>query len=170
MLDIAELASRGNRPAERLVSLVILLTLKDDADQFSFLLGPDEIRMYYRIAGIWHEMVPPPAHLRPEILGVTRSLAELPVEPHRAKQSWLSRLMGRPAQRRLRVESGRIIFRVKSIIIDGWMKVLPAEDRERLLVELRSVRAARKAAAAALERILRSDIPPEPLPLFNLDD
>jgi hypothetical protein len=170
MLDIADFASRGITPVEKLVALAILLTLKDDADQLSFQPGPDEICMSCRIAGTWHEMVPPPKHLHPEILEVIRRLAELPVEPHRARQSWLSRLMRRPAQRQLHVESGRILFRIKSIVVDGYMKVLPAEDSERLLVELRSPRAARKAAAAALVRIIRPDLPCEPLPLYKLDD
>jgi type IV pilus assembly protein PilB len=95
MIDLTDLEATRTAPdVWRLIRMVLLLSVKDQADRVSFLRTPDGMRMRYRISGEWYDMVPPPADLAPDIFLTLRRISNLPDSWRWSGISWLRRLVG----------------------------------------------------------------------------
>lgn len=165
MLDLGADLTDVRPPVSKLVRMVLLLTLKDDGDLFSFVPGGEESVMRYRCAGVWFDMVPPPRHLAPEILEELRRLAPLPAGP---KSGWIGRLLAsfrRPGPARRRVRTSRILFRIGPALVDGQANFIPTAAGERALVWLRARRRVRREAKEVLDRYIAAHPPTPPPPL-----
>lgn len=71
-----------NRPVRKLLVMVLLMSIRDRASTIRFCLQADRIDTTYQIDGEWYELVPPPAHIWPDLVADVRSVARL-IRPDR---------------------------------------------------------------------------------------
>ena len=73
MIQVSDLRHYGSLPpAEKLLVLVFAMVAKDRATTWRLDYRPDlpDARMWYSVAGVPYEMVPPPAHVWPDLFRV----------------------------------------------------------------------------------------------------
>ncbi|HKB01826.1 MAG TPA: hypothetical protein VKD90_06380 [Gemmataceae bacterium] len=77
----------------KLLTLLFAMVGKDDATElwFDYYPEPPQLRTFYRVGGQLHELVPPPAHIWPELLSIL--LREARLEP-RLRRSWREWIRG----------------------------------------------------------------------------
>jgi hypothetical protein len=87
-----------NRPVRRLLVLVLLMAIRDRANQVRFCLHPDQMSLWYRVDGTWHELVPPPAAIWPGLVAEVRRLGRF-ASPEVGTGWWsaIRRAFARPA-------------------------------------------------------------------------
>ena len=73
-------------PVRKLINMVFLLAIRDQASDIHFEPFEDEFKMRYRCGGTLYEMVPPPRHLAPEIADRIKVMANLDTAERRLPQ------------------------------------------------------------------------------------
>ncbi len=63
--------------AKKLVNLILLQSIKDQATEIHFNPGEDRPSLYYRVKGEMHEMMPPPPDLFPLMVHRVKYMANL---------------------------------------------------------------------------------------------
>jgi type IV pilus assembly protein PilB len=64
-------------PVQKLIAMLLLLAIKDRASEVRFQALKDKCRLSYVVKGIPLELVPPPAHIAPQIIRAIQAVAEL---------------------------------------------------------------------------------------------
>ena len=109
--DIVDLASAEEladaAPIRKLLNMILLLAIKDQASDIHFEPFEDEFKIRVRADGVLYEMVPPPRHLAAAIITRIKVMAELDI-----------------AERRL-PQDGRIELNVGGNPVDMRVSVLP---------------------------------------------
>ncbi len=86
-IDLASLMEiQDAAPVRKLVNMVMLLAIKDQASDIHFEPFEDEFKMRYRCDGMLYEMVPPPRHLATEIADRIKVMANLDTAERRRPQ------------------------------------------------------------------------------------
>ncbi len=98
-----EIASAA--PVRKLLNMVLLLAIKDQASDIHFEPFEDEFKIRVRADGVLYEMVPPPRHLANAITTRIKVMAELDIAERRLPQDGRIELnvggqLGRPAGER----------------------------------------------------------------------
>ena len=94
-------------PVRKLINMVMLLAIKDQASDIHFEPFEDEYKMRYRCDGVLYEMVPPPRHLAMAISSRIKVMSNLDI-----------------AERRL-PQDGRIELNVGGNPVDMRVSILP---------------------------------------------
>jgi hypothetical protein len=78
-------------PTPKLLTLVFAMVGKEEATELWFDHYPEDrqLRMFYRVGGQLFEMVPPPAHIWPELFSVLLRNARLEPRPRRSWREWI---------------------------------------------------------------------------------
>jgi type IV pilus assembly protein PilB len=105
-------------PVRRLLNLVLLQAIKDQASDIHFEPFEDEFKIRYRIDGILYEMVPPPRHLALAISSRIKVMANLDI-----------------AERRL-PQDGRIMLNIAGNPVDLRVSVLPTMFGESVVMRV----------------------------------
>jgi hypothetical protein len=75
-------APPGYKPVRKYLAVVLMMAVRDRADQIRFSHGPDQLSVWYRVEEKWYELVPPPPHVWPRLLDEIRRTSRL-VAPER---------------------------------------------------------------------------------------
>lgn len=147
----------------KLVSMVILLAIKDEATEVWFRPRQDEIELSYVVEGFTYQLVPPPAHIGPRIGEVLRSLAA----PSRRRRRLGARLR-RWAGSLDRLSTGVSWFRFEAVV-GTWLTPIdvvlwPNEFGETVKLTLHDATNSRasREAHASLGRLLDARRPKDP--------
>lgn len=111
-----EIAS--SHPIRKLLNMVMLLAIKDQASDIHFEPFEDEFKIRVRADGVLYEMVPPPRHLAPAIVSRIKVMANLDI-----------------AERRL-PQDGRIELNVGGNSVDLRVSVLPTMFGESVVMRV----------------------------------
>ena len=114
--SIEEMADSA--PVRRLLNLVLLQAIKDQASDIHFEPFEDEFKIRYRIDGVLYEMVPPPRHLSLAISSRIKVMANLDI-----------------AERRL-PQDGRIMLNIGGNPVDLRVSVLPTMFGESVVLRV----------------------------------
>ncbi len=118
-IDLAELKEIADlNPVKKLLNLVLLQAIKDQASDIHFEPFEDEFKMRYRIDGVLYEMVPPPRYVALAISSRIKVMANLNI-----------------AERRL-PQDGRVELLVKGAPIDLRVSVLPTMFGESVVLRV----------------------------------
>ncbi len=115
--DIAEEMSDA-QPIRKLLNMVILLAIKDQASDIHFEPFEDEFKIRVRADGVLYEMVPPPRHLANALVTRVKVMAELDI-----------------AERRL-PQDGRIELNVGGNAVDLRVSILPTMFGESVVMRV----------------------------------
>jgi type IV pilus assembly protein PilB len=101
--DLKEMAESS--PVKKLVNLVLLQAIRDQASDVHFEPFEDEFKMRYRIDGVLFEMVPPPKYVSMAIASRIKVMANLDIAERRVPQDGRIELLveGRPVDLRVSV-------------------------------------------------------------------
>jgi hypothetical protein len=91
MIQVGDPASYDRLPpVHKLLTLVFAMVGKDEATELWFDFYPDlrQLRAFYRVGGQLFELVPPPAHIWPELLSILLHEARLEPRPRRTWREW----------------------------------------------------------------------------------
>ncbi len=101
--DLREMAE--SNPVKKLVNLVLLQAIRDQASDVHFEPFEEEFKMRYRIDGILFEMVPPPKYVAMAIASRIKVMANLDIAERRVPQDGRIELLveGRPVDLRVSV-------------------------------------------------------------------
>ncbi|MCK4341276.1 MAG: Flp pilus assembly complex ATPase component TadA [Phycisphaerae bacterium] len=105
-IDLDELrAAAESSPVKKLVNLVLLQAIRDQASDIHFEPFEDEFKMRYRIDGVLFEMVPPPKHVAMAISSRIKVMSSLDIAERRVPQDGRIELLveGRPVDLRVSV-------------------------------------------------------------------
>ncbi|MEX0701468.1 MAG: ATPase, T2SS/T4P/T4SS family [Planctomycetales bacterium] len=117
--DLAdEMAAAEAAPIRKLLNMVLLLAIKDQASDVHFEPFEDEFKVRVRADGVLYEMVPPPRHLANAIITRIKVMAELDI-----------------AERRL-PQDGRIELNVGGNPVDMRVSVLPTMFGESVVMRI----------------------------------
>ncbi len=108
----------GSHPIRKLLNMVILLAIKDQASDIHFEPFEDEFKIRVRADGVLYEMVPPPRHLAAAIVSRIKVMANLDI-----------------AERRL-PQDGRIELNVGGNSVDLRVSVLPTMFGEAVVMRV----------------------------------
>ena len=114
--DMMEMADAA--PVRKLINMVLLLAIKDQASDIHFEPFEDEYKMRYRCDGVLYEMVPPPRHLATAIASRIKVMSNLDI-----------------AERRL-PQDGRIELNVGGNPVDMRVSVLPTMFGESVVIRV----------------------------------
>lgn len=118
-IDIASVEEMANAaPVRKLVNMVLLMGIKDQASDIHFEPFEDEFKMRYRCDGVLYEMVPPPRHLATAISSRIKVMANLDI-----------------AERRL-PQDGRIELNIGGNSVDMRVSVLPTLFGESIVIRI----------------------------------
>jgi len=106
------------QPIRKLLNMVMLLAIKDQASDIHFEPFEDEFKIRVRADGVLYEMVPPPRHLANAIISRIKVMAELDI-----------------AERRL-PQDGRIELNVGGNQVDLRVSVLPTMFGESVVMRI----------------------------------
>ncbi len=156
LADVGQL--RESTDAGKLVRMVLLLAIKDEAEFVLLDSRPDGMTIRYCIAGVWYEMVPPPRHLATGIMKELRVLTRA-AAPGRRWADWLRPTWWRQRRTQVKAHSGNFACRVNTTVIDIWARFVASLSGERAVLSLRPARACRHRAQATLNQYLSSGPP-----------
>jgi type IV pilus assembly protein PilB len=105
-------------PVRKLINMVLLLAIKDQASDIHFEPFEEEYKMRYRCDGVLYEMVPPPRHLAMAIASRIKVMSNLDI-----------------AERRL-PQDGRIELNVGGNQVDMRVSVLPTMFGESVVIRV----------------------------------
>ncbi|WP_437186333.1 GspE/PulE family protein [Planctomicrobium sp. SH668] len=108
----------NSHPIRKLLNMVILLAIKDQASDIHFEPFEDEFKIRVRADGVLYEMVPPPRHLAAAIISRVKVMANLDI-----------------AERRL-PQDGRIELNVGGNSVDLRVSVLPTMFGEAVVMRI----------------------------------
>jgi hypothetical protein len=142
-----------DRPIRRLLILVLLMAMRDKADQIRFNYAPDLLSLWYRVDGTWYELVPPPAMIWPGIVAEFRQMSRL-VSPELGTgwRSAVRRLIARPAG----LAAGWLTFRLHGRDHLYMARLDPGPVRGEVLLEVAGSTAGEpEGAEAVLGELMR---------------
>lgn len=113
-----EMESANSNPIRKLLNMVLLLAIKDQASDIHFEPFEDEFKIRVRADGVLYEMVPPPRHLANAIVSRIKIMSELDI-----------------AERRL-PQDGRIELNVGGNAVDLRISVLPTMFGEAVVMRV----------------------------------
>jgi type IV pilus assembly protein PilB len=113
-----EMESANAGPIRKLLNMVMLLAIKDQASDIHFEPFEDEFKIRVRADGVLYEMVPPPRHLANAIVSRIKVMADLDI-----------------AERRL-PQDGRIELNVGGNPVDLRVSVLPTMFGEAVVMRV----------------------------------
>jgi len=116
LTDLKEMAD--SNPVKRLLNLVLLQAIRDQASDVHFEPFEKEFKMRYRVDGVLYEMVPPPSHISVAIASRIKVMANLDI-----------------AERRL-PQDGRIALEVKGQQVDLRVSILPTLYGESVVLRI----------------------------------
>jgi len=136
-IDLAELQEMADlNPVKKLLNLVLLQAIKDQASDIHFEPFEDEFKMRYRIDGVLYEMIPPPRYVAMAIASRIKVMADLDISERRLPQD------------------GRIELQLKGAPIDLRVAVLPTMFGESVVLRVLD----RSAMQLSLDKIgMRDD-------------
>ncbi len=105
-IDLDELKELSeSNPVKKLLNLVLLQAIRDQASDVHFEPFENEYKMRYRIDGILYEMVPPPKHIAAALSSRIKVMADLDIAERRLPQDGRISLTvdGRPVDLRVSV-------------------------------------------------------------------
>ncbi|QDU46437.1 Type II/IV secretion system protein [Symmachiella dynata] len=105
-------------PIRKLINMVLLLAIKDQASDIHFEPFEDEFKVRVRADGVLYEMVPPPRHLASAIVSRIKVMAELDITERRMPQD------------------GRIELNVGGNSVDLRVSVLPTMFGESVVMRV----------------------------------
>ncbi len=105
-------------PIRKLINMVLLLAIKDQASDIHFEPFEDEFKVRVRADGVLYEMVPPPRHLASAIVSRIKVMAELDITERRLPQD------------------GRIELNVGGNSVDLRVSVLPTMFGESVVMRV----------------------------------
>jgi len=108
----------GSHPIRKLLNMVILLAIKDQASDIHFEPFEDEFKIRVRADGVLYEMVPPPRHLASAIVSRIKVMANLDIAERRMPQD------------------GRIELNVGGNSVDLRVSVLPTMFGEAVVMRV----------------------------------
>ncbi|MEZ6142282.1 MAG: ATPase, T2SS/T4P/T4SS family [Zavarzinella sp.] len=118
-IDISSVEEMANAaPVRKLVNMVLLMGIRDQAADIHFEPFEDEYKMRYRCDGVLLEMVPPPRHLANAISSRIKVMANLDI-----------------AERRL-PQDGRIELNIGGNTVDMRVSVLPTMFGESIVIRI----------------------------------
>ena len=118
-IDLEELKELAeSNPVKKLLNLVLLQAIRDNASDVHFEPFENEFKMRYRIDGVLYEMVPPPRHVSVALSSRIKVMANLDI-----------------AERRL-PQDGRIPLMVRGNPIDLRVSVLPTMFGESVVLRI----------------------------------
>jgi type IV pilus assembly protein PilB len=78
ILEIGPVEAMMDRsPIQKLIAMLLLLAIKDRGSEVRFQALKDKCRLSYVVKGVPLELVPPPAHIAPQIIRAIQAVAEL---------------------------------------------------------------------------------------------
>ncbi len=94
-----------SQPVKKLLNLVLLQAIRDNASDIHFEPFEDEFKMRYRIDGVLYEMVPPPRHIALAVASRIKVMANLDIAERRLPQDGRIELTvgGKPVDLRVSV-------------------------------------------------------------------
>jgi len=98
-------AMSESQPVKKLLNLVLLQAIRDQASDIHFEPFEDEFKMRYRIDGVLYEMVPPPRHIALAVASRIKVMANLDIAERRMPQDGRIELTvgGKPVDLRISV-------------------------------------------------------------------
>jgi type IV pilus assembly protein PilB len=118
-IDLTELKELADsNPVKKLLNLVLLQAIRDQASDIHFEPFENEYKMRYRIDGVLYEMVPPPKHIAMALSSRLKVMANLDI-----------------AERRL-PQDGRIPLTVQGRPVDLRVSVLPTMYGESVVLRV----------------------------------
>ena len=105
-------------PVRKLINMVLLMAIRDQASDIHFEPFEDEYKMRYRCDGVLYEMVPPPRHLATAIASRIKVMSNLDI-----------------AERRL-PQDGRIELNVGGNQVDMRVSILPTMFGESVVIRV----------------------------------
>ncbi|MEA3367718.1 MAG: ATPase, T2SS/T4P/T4SS family [Planctomycetota bacterium] len=105
-IDLEDIrAMSESQPVKKLLNLVLLQAIRDQASDIHFEPFEDEFKMRYRIDGILYEMVPPPRHIALAVASRIKVMSNLDIAERRVPQDGRIELTvgGKPVDLRVSV-------------------------------------------------------------------
>jgi type IV pilus assembly protein PilB len=105
-IDLEDIrAMSESQPVKKLLNLVLLQAIRDQASDIHFEPFEDEFKMRYRIDGVLYEMVPPPRHIALAVASRIKVMANLDIAERRVPQDGRIELTvgGKPVDLRVSV-------------------------------------------------------------------
>jgi len=105
-IDLEDIrAMSESQPVKKLLNLVLLQAIRDQASDIHFEPFEDEFKMRYRIDGVLYEMVPPPRHIALAVASRIKVMANLDIAERRIPQDGRIELTvgGKPVDLRVSV-------------------------------------------------------------------
>ncbi|MBL7139602.1 MAG: Flp pilus assembly complex ATPase component TadA [Planctomycetes bacterium] len=144
-IDLEDIrAMSESQPVKKLLNLVLLQAIRDQASDIHFEPFEDEFKMRYRIDGVLYEMVPPPRHIALAVASRIKVMANLDIAERRVPQDGRIELTvgGKPVDLRISVlptmfgES--VVMRVldRSLVELDLTKIGLRADEQQLVDEL----------------------------------
>lgn len=143
-----------DRPIRRFLILVLLMAVRDKADQIRFRHTPDLLSLWYRVDGQWYELVPPPRHVCPDLLAEVRRISRL-VAPE-IGTGWRGWLRGRFA-RSEGLAAGWFTFRFRGRDLLYTVRLDPDPNRGEIVLDSVGPVPDPDVAAAGLREMLPRD-------------
>ena len=132
-IDIESLEEMSHiAPVRKLLNLVLLQAIKDNASDIHFEPLEDEFRIRYRIDGVLYEMVPPPKHLARAVISRIKVMANIDIAERR-RATW-----------------GRVEVNISGHRSDLLVHILPCLDGERCTISI-SGEATTKATLSSID-------------------
>ena len=105
-IDLEDIRTMSeSQPVKKLLNLVLLQAIRDQASDIHFEPFEDEFKMRYRIDGVLYEMVPPPRHIALAVASRIKVMANLDIAERRVPQDGRIELTvgGKPVDLRVSV-------------------------------------------------------------------
>jgi len=105
-IDLEDIrAMSESQPVKKLLNLVLLQAIRDQASDIHFEPFEDEFKMRYRIDGVLYEMVPPPRHIALAVASRIKVMSNLDIAERRVPQDGRIELTvgGKPVDLRVSV-------------------------------------------------------------------
>jgi type IV pilus assembly protein PilB len=110
--------SQPEHPTRKLVHVVLLVAIADEATEIRFEPQQDVYKLSYRVGGMLHEMVAPPHFLVRRIANIFKVLAGLDILKSQVRQE------------------GRMQVRVGAGSVDIWVALQPTPFGEQIVLTL----------------------------------
>ncbi|HJZ89727.1 MAG TPA: hypothetical protein VKE40_02570, partial [Gemmataceae bacterium] len=154
-------------PTRKLLTLIFALVGKDEATElwFDHYPGDRQLRMFYRVGGQLFEMVPPPAHIWPELLSALLRDARLEPRPRRSLREWIGGLSSFPQS----PTGGTLPVRFGGVSIEFGILFFRGRSGEHIWVEKTTPVSLKSAVEQFFREKYRKDRP-APLAEFSGSD
>ena len=127
-LDISNTTDSDETSVIKLVNLVVLQAIKDNASDIHFEPDENTFRIRFRIDGILHEIFTPPKHLQAMIISRIKIMSDMDISERRIPQD---------GRFRLRIDGKNVDFRASVLpVVEGEKAVLRILDKTTSILDL----------------------------------